>query len=91
MSYFRNMEQVIMANEEIGQFWFSGATMAFFNSRIETALLKGEYFVTSERENPRHEKIFTIRVVASGGKIDTHGYFQGFTTLEEALIVIDKL
>ncbi len=46
-------------NKRAGQHFFDRATMKFFNSRIESTLMKGNYFITSEQYpfNPRRYKV----------------------------------
>jgi hypothetical protein len=36
-------------NDRNGFYWFSQETMKFFGSKIESSLLKGGYFITSEK------------------------------------------
>jgi len=53
-------------NAEKGHYFFSRDTMRFLKSRVESTILKGEYFITSEqldlfeRGNPRRYKIRRI-------------------------------
>lgn len=46
-------------NKRAGQSFFNRKTMKFFESRIESTLMKGNYFITSEKppHNPRHYKV----------------------------------
>jgi hypothetical protein len=53
------MSDVKIWNKRAGQHFFDRATMKFFESRIESTLMKGNYFITSEKppHNPRHYKV----------------------------------
>lgn len=46
-------------NRRAGQHFFDRDTMKFLNSRVESTLMKGNYFITSEKypHNPRRYKV----------------------------------
>ena len=68
-----------------GSHFFSPDTMRFFSSRIQTTPpYKGRVFVTSERYNWNHPRLYTVRVVHPSGNIETIGDFQGFTSRQSA-------
>lgn len=77
-------------NREAGQHFFEKDTMRFFDSRIESKVYQGTYFVTSEQFHGLAgdgERLFTIREFDyETGKVDTAGNtrFQEFTSLEVA-------
>lgn len=71
-------------NEKNGGCWFEPATMRFFKTRIESGILKGKYFITSE-QNPSDARRFTIRTFDDEGGIDTVGEFHAHHTYREAL------
>jgi len=81
---FSTMAEVIKANREAGQHWFSDRTMAFFKSKIESELINGRWFVTSEeREGQRR---YSVReVTGDDAYIHTVGEFWAYDTLAEAL------
>lgn len=81
---FKTISEVKKANKEIGHFFFEKATMRFFNSRIESGILKGRFFITSERFNEDTPRLFTLREVKPDGEVETLGEFQEFTTIQEA-------
>lgn len=81
---FKTISEVKKANKEIGQFFFEKTTMRFFNSRIESGILKGRFFITSERFNEDAPRLFTLREVKPDGKVETLGEFQEFATIQEA-------
>lgn len=88
---YLSMADVKRANKQIGNYWFSPDTMRFFNSRIESGLIRGRYFVTSEAYDEDAPRRYSIRVAHDGGSIDTVGDFQGYQTLSEALAAADLL
>lgn len=45
-------------NKASGFYFFSDSTMQFFNSLVETELLKGNYFITSERFEDSNRKLW---------------------------------
>jgi hypothetical protein len=87
---FKTMADVRAANKAIGNHWFEKSTMKFFNSRVESRLLGGRYFITSERRELTFPKRYTVREVLPDGGIKTVGEFQGYTLLEDAQIAARK-
>lgn len=81
---FKTMDDVRAANRAIKQQWFSGGAMKFFNSRVETELIRGRYFITSEMMYNDTDKKFSIRAVKPNGEIEDISEFQEYATLEEA-------
>lgn len=89
---FRTMADVKFKNKASGHHWFSPDTMRFFSSRVETGLLYGRYFVTSERFDDDFPRLYTVReVVGPNADIDTVGEFQAYETKLEAVQAIGKL
>lgn len=83
---FSTISAVKKANKEIGNCFFSPETMAFFDSRIETEMFYGRFFVTSEKYNYETPRLFTIREVKENGAVNTVGRnFQEYTTLLDAV------
>ncbi len=87
---FKNMSEVKQANKETGHYWFSPDTMRFFKSKVETDLISGCYFVTSEK-GPSGPRRYTVRMVNTDSTIDTAGDFQGYATKLQALKAIIHL
>ena len=87
---FANIQEVIEANKAIGHNFFSDNTMAFFDSRIETDIIAGEYFVTSEQyHSPRgtsEPRLYTLRIIKDNGEVDTVGDFQAFESIIDACV-----
>ncbi len=84
-------------NKRNGFYFFSPKTMKFFGSRVESSLLKGGYFITSEftgfERNARAYKVRRANI--ESGDIDTmsHGIDKNtlFTTKENAKIQVRVL
>lgn len=81
---FSSMAEVKAANKAIDNHWFERSTMRFFNSRVESGLYGGRFFITSERMELTMPKKYSIREAMTDGDIKTVGVFQEFTTLEDA-------
>ena len=79
------MADVKRINREKGQFFFSPQTIRFFNSRIESTLMRGGFFITSERFDENSPRKYTVRrFVPHTGEILTEGGFQTFKNKEDA-------
>jgi hypothetical protein len=50
---FNNMTEVKIANSNVGQHWFSKESVTHHNSRIETVLFGGKYWIESVRVDDR--------------------------------------
>lgn len=81
---YRTIYEIKQANEARRCYWFSPSTMAFFNSVIESDVIGGRFFITSDRREPDMPKLYTVRRANYDGTIDTVGEFQGYATLTEA-------
>jgi hypothetical protein len=86
---FSTLAHVKQANKAIGNHWFERSTMRFFNSVIESRLLCGRFFITSERMELDFSKRYTVREVLESGEVKTVGEFQGYTDLELARIAVN--
>ena len=64
--------------------WFSPETMAWWDSRIETELLCGVYFITSERMGDLPGRVYTIRRATGDRTIATVGEFGEYGSVEDA-------
>ena len=71
-------------NAEAGQHFFDREAMQFFNSKVETPIYGGRFFVTSERMETTYPKRYTVRVALNDGSIEEVGEFQEWLTLEAA-------
>ncbi len=88
---FDDMDDVREANEKLGRYFFSEDTMSFFNSKVESDLFGGTYFVTSERMKRSMPKLYTIRMVHPDGDITTKGDFQAYRSVEDAEAAIAEM
>lgn len=81
---YQTIEDVKAANRQIGGHWFDRSTMRFFNTKIESGLIGGKYFITSERRDDDCPRLFTVREARPDGGIGTVGEFQGYQSREDA-------
>ena len=87
---FKTIKEIKQANRSRGYHFFDDASMKFFNSRIETGVLHGEYFITSEQFNYTSPRLFTIRKVKANGQVITIGEFQHYRSLDEAIKALEN-
>lgn len=89
---FKTMSDVKAKNKEIGHFFFDPDTMKFWDSKVESTLYKGTYFITSEKHategKPRQ---FSIRQVLRTGEIITVGRGREYSSLESARDAVKEL
>lgn len=79
--------------------FFDRKTMSFFNSRIESKLLHGSYFITSESDMRNTERFYNVRsigMIAEGEcageiTIKTAGEFNTLKTLSQAKELVKHL
>ena len=67
--------------------WFAAGP--FFRTRLESDLLNGRYFVTSEQFDDGYPRLYTVREVADNGDVNSASDFQAFETADEALTFIE--
>jgi hypothetical protein len=94
-SPFARMREVRAANEAAGETFFDGAAVEFFDSQVETELIRGRLFVTSEQWRPTPEgrdhgltdgeRRYTLRYAMDDGSIETVGRFQQYAGIGEAV------
>lgn len=91
---FTSIPAVKAAFNAAGNFWFGRSTMRFFNTKIESSLIGGRYFITSERYEIEEPKLFNIRKVVreSDGRLDieTVGEHMTYTTKQQALNALEE-
>lgn len=86
MTRFKSMEAVKRANRAADQYWFTPETMRFFGSRIESKLLYGCLFVTSEQDPAQMwPRAYSVREANADGTIGNVGEFQGHATFDDAM------
>jgi hypothetical protein len=85
MYKFNSISEIREANKAINNHWFDRKTMSFFNTRIETAVLKGRFFVTSEKTGfASSSRKCTLRMAKEDGSIKTIGEFGQFYDVASA-------
>lgn len=81
---FQTLEEFKELNKQEGYHFFDEDTMEFFNSKMETDLLNGNYFITSEQYSLSSPRQYSIRKANGDGTVDTIGQFQQYNSLKEA-------
>lgn len=91
---FTSIPAVKAAFNSAGSFWFSPGAMKFFNTKIESSLIGGRYFLTSERYESGEPKLFNVRKVVretNGSlEIETVGEHMTYTTKRQALEALEE-
>jgi len=86
------MAEIRVANAQLGHHFFDADSMKFFRSRIESGVIGGQYFVSSEQFIPTGgapwPRRYTIRVARANGAIDT---VQSHVTRKHALAAAQLL
>lgn len=74
-SPYRTLSDLRAANAAAGFHFFARDTMKWWRSRVESTLIRGRYFITSEDEfaldGRRPERIYTVRFANDNASIDT--------------------
>lgn len=84
---FKSIEEIQQANKDAGYHWFDAGSMAFFDSIVYPTLVQhpqGAYFISSEKQDDRYPRFYTVRFARFTGEANTVGPFQGFTTEADA-------
>lgn len=93
---YTTIEEVIKANTALGHHFFDADTLRFFDARIESRVLWGRYFVTSEQDRNEGplgrawggKRRFTVRRAADNGAVSTVGEFGQYGTAKQAFDAI---
>ena len=90
---YTSINQIISEAERAGSHFFNEATLRFFNSRIQSKIYGGCYFITSERDTYRdsNPRFYTIRKYEGGLGIETVGEFCQYKTKTQAVSAVKKL
>lgn len=86
----RTIAELKALNAQNGGCWFDRGSMRFFGTKIESGIIQGRYFVTSEQDDGEHaawggRRKFTVRSFDETGSVDTVGEFGGYSTRAEAV------
>ena len=88
---FNSIDEIKVANNDIGHHWFEPTSMRFFRSRVSNKVYGGHYFISSERYDDNSPRLFSIRKAADDGSISTVGEFQKYKTRRAAEIAINDI
>ena len=80
----KTMADLKAKNKEIGNNFFSPQTMRFFKSKVESSILKGKYFITSEQYGEHASRTFKIRAFRPDGSIVNNPFDRDFASKESA-------
>lgn len=76
---FKSIKEIINAHRG---HWFKYETMRFWNTKIETDVIGGRYFITSDSDATNTKRLYSVHVAQNNGDIRTVS-FQEHVTLEE--------
>lgn len=65
--------------------------MRFFNTKIESGILQGKYFITSEQYNDDSPRKYTVRAFDDEGSVHTVGEFHAHDTKADALEALREI
>jgi len=80
--------QLKALNEKNGGCWFGASEMRFFGTRIESGIIRGRFFITSEQRESDTPRKFSVRSFDAQGDVDTVGEFHAYGTKDEAIAAI---
>lgn len=81
------LTELVTLNTASGQGWFMPGEMSFMDTHIESDIINGRYFITSEKV-PGLLRRFTIRAFDAQGRITTVGHCCAYLTRAAALAEI---
>ena len=82
---FNNMSELRAKNKEIGHKFFDRQMMKAFNSKIETALYRGRWFIMSEKGREQNAKRkYKLWEAHPTGEILTTGDASGYLDIDSA-------
>lgn len=75
MPNFKTIADVRAANAALGNYWFTRETMRFWKTKVESSLIGGRWFITSEDEfaldGRKPARIYCVREALVDGSIKT--------------------
>jgi len=80
-----------LAENGHSKYWFEADTMRFFNCRISELCWKIKdriYFISSEKQSEKYDRLYTVRVCLLDGNIETYSKFQEYENINEARKII---
>lgn len=84
-----SIAQLKALNAQNGGCWFKAAALRFFGTRIESGIIRGKYFVSSEQP-PYGPRKYSVRTFDDDGSICTIGEFCAYNSKREAIAAIPK-
>jgi hypothetical protein len=90
---FNNLSDLKIFHKKEGGHWFDSQTMKYFNTKIESALLGGKYFIYSTKM-PNYDRTFQIAEAYPSGNIfpvDNSPHFKDKTQAKIYLLKLLKL
>jgi hypothetical protein len=81
---FKTLAEFKAAYKTTDGHFFDKKTMRFFNSRIESGLLKGKYFITSESDMRNENRFYNVREIQEDLSIRTIVEFNKFKSKAQA-------
>lgn len=81
--------QLKSLNARNGGCWFEPSSMRFFGTRIESEIIRGKFFITSEQP-PYGSRKYSLRSFDEEGDVNTVGEFCTFNSKADALAAIPK-
>jgi hypothetical protein len=89
---FKTLAEFKAANKAAGNHFFDRKTMNFFNSRIESGLIGGMFFITSESDMRNTERFYNVRRIDNGGvSVNTVAKFNTIKYKDTAKRLISRL
>lgn len=86
----KTISELKALNKRNGGHWFDKSTMSFFNARVESEIIRGRYFVTSEQYDADTARKYSVRSFDAEGGVDTVGEFQAYDTKRDALAAVPR-
>ena len=80
MRTYKNLSEIKQHNKEIGNYYFEAEAINFFNAKIESAVINGNFFIESIRFDNDSPKIYKLLICIDG----TIESIAQFDTLKDA-------
>lgn len=89
---FNTIAEIKRLNALMGRHFFTPKTMRFFDSRVESCIYTGNFFITSEKKSfSNNNRKYTVRQVRSNGTIETRGEFGDYKSFGKAVAFVEEL
>lgn len=93
---YKSIGAMKKANRALGRHWFDPRSVEFFDSRIESKVIRGRYFISSSQihdygVDPEYHGPRTLKVhrVSDDGAVDTLWQYPTPKNLDEARQIIE--